>query len=339
MGQKLTADQMAQIPALYYAGESTCTIARLFGVSPGTIKRNMRKLGVEARGKSLANALGHKVGRIRIPGKHILAPNSKLLSPSKAYILGVLCGDGWLWQGSRSWQMGLQAIDKEFVERFAHHAKSVYEIEPFNEIIEPKVKGWNRQFKTRICAKAVLDDISNYGVLFKTETWRVPEHIKNAAADIKVNFLRGFFDSEGNVETRRVQATSTNIAGLQDVQKLLTCIGIRSSIAPQRKARGNRVQSYNLRIQDRKSVEVFCERIGFSILRKQKALEDVVKGYKLNLALREDVKKLEPVMARLRKTGMSYDKIAKSTGVSIGTVWRHLNEVRLFPRTRERITP
>jgi DNA-binding CsgD family transcriptional regulator len=325
MRRKLTAEQIAKIPAFYRGGESTYSIARFLGVYPSTIKWHMRELGVIARSKSQANSIGYKMGRIKIPGKHILPNGSRPLNENKAYILGVLCGDGWLWQGPRSWQIGLQAKDKAFVERFAQCAKAVYGFEPFTEIVDRRRAGWSRQFRVRICSKAALQDINNYGVTFRTGTWRVPKAIMRADLPLKAEFVKGFFDSEGNVDSRRVQATSTNLPGLRDVQRLLTGFGIRSTIVSQTNSAPRRTV-HNLRIQDRRSVEAYYRSIGFTIQRKQAALGNEVRSYRLYTTPHKDVITLVPEMRRLRAQGLSYERIAERMGLGVATVWHNIRE-------------
>lgn len=105
------------VKGLYEKGESTVGIAKVFGVSPATVWRYLRKGGIDVRTKSEAAKLGVKVGRIKIR-KHTIPYSSKTLTKEKAYLMGVLCGDGYLSHvpTKGSYYIGLQAIDKEFVE-------------------------------------------------------------------------------------------------------------------------------------------------------------------------------------------------------------------------------
>jgi len=80
-----------------------------------------------------------------------------------------------------------------------------------------------------------------------------------------------------------------------------------------------------LRIQDRRSVEKFAKLIGFIIKRKQDILIECVKGYKLYVTPHKESKKLRPRVLELRGEGYSFSEIAEKTGLSIGTVWRHLH--------------
>ena len=123
--------QIIELPSavkeLYERSGSTVSIAKIFGVSSATVWRHLRKLGVCVRTKSEAAKLGVKMGRIKIK-KHTISPPSKILTRKKSYLIGVLCGDGYLSYISKkgSYHIGLQAIDKEFVEKFAEYLYKVY---------------------------------------------------------------------------------------------------------------------------------------------------------------------------------------------------------------------
>jgi len=103
---------------------------------------------------------------------------------------------------------------------------------------------------------------------------------------------------------------------------LLGKFGIRSTIQT-RKASGSRKECYQLRIQDRKSVEKFEAVIGFSIERKRKTLRDCIKSYKRYVTPHVEAEKLHPKLLELRKQGYSFAEMSKKSGLSIGTVWRY----------------
>lgn len=320
-----------KIKQMYENGESTWSIAKIFGVYPSTIKWHLKRAGVVLRSKSAANKLAFQRGRIKIFA-HSLPAASAQLTKEKAYILGVLCGDAWYWIGKRSWQIGLAATDRDFVETFADCLERTYEIKPSMKALSRRNPMWNKQFETKLCSKAVVNDVLSYGVNFRTVEWRVPDAIAKAHLDIQSVFIRGYFDSEGCVEERRVQAASTNVAGLSEIQTLLRRFDIRSSLTLQVHTESNRKPSFTLRIQDRKSVENYHKFIGFGIIRKQVALKNVISSYKLLKSLRDDINLVEPKMVQLRSEGFSYSQIAKTVNVSIGTVWRHLNRNTIHER-------
>lgn len=106
----------------------------------------------------------------------------------------------------------------------------------------------------------------------------MPPAIKNAPLDVCASYLRGFFDSEGCVEVneRRVKGTSSHLPGLEDISALLRTFGIRFKILRQSKQKS----AYDIRIQDRKSVELFAKHMGFTVMRRAKRLRQVLISYK-----------------------------------------------------------
>jgi hypothetical protein len=94
---------------------------------------------------------------------------------------------------------------------------------------------------------------------------------------------------------RRIKGTSSHLRGLEDISALLWGLGIRSRIAPQSKE-----NAYDVRIQDRVSVELFAKHVGFIINRKAGSLQRMVASYKLWMTLPSETMKLEPKIRHLR---------------------------------------
>jgi len=270
---KLTPKNIESFPELYNSGLSSWAIAEKFDVDHKTILFHLKKLGVKRRDRSSAAKEGVQAGRIIIK-KHEIPKNLKLNS-DLAYILGVLAGDGYLDYSSkrRAYQIGLSATDKEFVDEFKKILFNYFGIKPTSEFKKIKVKNWNNQYITRLCSKEACDFINSIGS-FKGDVWRIPKAIIVSNERIKCAFLKGFFDSEGEVDKKigRVGATSINLKGLEDVGSLLSGFGIRYTIIPVKDKRPNTRQKYKLRIHDKMSIKLFYELIGFTIKRKQEVL-------------------------------------------------------------------
>jgi len=322
--QILNANSIKQICELYKNGESMCTLSKRFGVANTTIWYHLKKNGIPVRSKSESLKLGFKLGRVKIR-KHEIPKSSIKITPQKSYLLGVLCGDGYIDFSDRrgTFQVGLQTIDKEFALKFGRALEYVYKITPSFSSIVPKNENWSKKYQIRICSKNTCLDILNYNS-FKTENWRVPVEIKKSNKICKSQFLKGFFDSEGYVDkkSRRIGVTSINHLGLQKIRNMLLEFKIRSSIK-EHKVYGNRRFLFVLDIHDRKSIEIFYRKIGFTIDRKQKALKNILKSYKFYKTLREKITELKPQIVELRSKGYSYDYIAKKLNLSIATVWRY----------------
>lgn len=335
--------------SLYNDCESSHSIAKKFNIDHTTVLDHLHAASVTIRSKSESIKVGLAKGRVKpISKPHILPPSSKDLTCEKAYTLGVLAGDGWLDYSPkvRRCQIGLETIDEEFADEFRRCLYITYRIMPSKKKIIEKHPRWSDTYCVKLCCKAACEDLLSYGTSFKKEEWRVPPVIKNASPDIQASYLRGFFDSEGCVEVnnQRIKGTSSRLPGLEDISTLLGDFGIRSRIARQSKEKN----AYDAKIQDRASVELFAKYVGFTVVRRADRLQQVLASYKLRTTLASKTVKLEPEMQRLRGLDLTYGEIAKRLGLSIGTVWRHLNRSNVperktynfpVPEDRKRLTP
>lgn len=236
-----------------------------------------------------------------------------MMTEEKAYILGVLCGDGYLSKSKNSaFEIGLRAIDKDFLLEFARCFKKVYDkelhqqtYEPTKKLIRGKVYNIKKIFSVRICSKKIFEDLSQYGN-FKTESWRVPIAIINSNDErIICSFLKGFIDSEGTIREYCMEITSSNKMGLNQTKELLTRIGIK------------RISFYRdwkdvwkLIFSGKDNLLIIYEKVSFSIKRKQVKLEKAVE-YKHNSTTKEYLNVLS-----LRNMGYGYIRISKMTGIN-----------------------
>src|SRR3989338_2298715 len=139
---------------------------------------------------------------------------SFILTLEKAYILGTLCGDGFV---TTNYLVGLNVCDREFAEYFQFCLKSVYEI--MVPLLKKKSRSTNfcvnpkQQYVLLLRSKRVVEDLLSYTQSFKTFEWTVPEVIKLASKDIQSSFIRGFADSEGSVKNRHRNRELTLCSG------------------------------------------------------------------------------------------------------------------------------
>lgn len=322
----VTAELARKFVLLYNGGGSSHSIAKKFDIDHKTVLHHLYAANVKPRSKSESIKIGLLKGRVkRIAKPHALPPYSKVLTREKAYLLSVLAGDGWLDYSPkvRRCQIGLETIDEEFADEFRRCLHFTYGIMPSKKKLIETHPGWSDKYCVRLCCKAACEDLLAYGVSFKKEGWHVPLVIKNAAPEIRASYLKGFFDSEGcvGVNNQRVKGTSSHLSGLEDISELLRTFEIRTKIVRQSKEKS----AYDVRIQDRKSVELFAKYVGFTIIRRANKLQQVLSSYKRWVRLPGEAHKLEPEMQRLRGLGLTYEKIAEMLNFGTPTVWRHLN--------------
>lgn len=271
--RKLTDKEILTLPELYNAGLSSWAIAKKFNTYHSNILYHLKKLETNRRTRSSAAKEGVKAGRILI--KKNMIPRNLKLNEDLSYILGVMCGDGYMSynEKKRNYHIGLSATDKEFVDKFREALFNYFNVNPTNEFKKSKNRNWNDQFISRLCSKEACSFINEIGDFGKFE-WRVPKIIIGSNNLSKSSFLKGFFDSEGEIDKQigRIGATSVNLEGLNQVGDLLTDLGIAYTIIKRKDNRPNTHQKYLLRINDKKSIKLFSELIGFTINRKQQVL-------------------------------------------------------------------
>lgn len=270
--KKLSNNNISSIIELYSSGISILVLGEKFNVHPATIWRTLKKNHIRLRDYSSAAKLAIKSGR----SKKNKIPQNLQLNEDLSYILGVLAGDGYLdYSDSReTWQIGLEATDKEFVEKFQKTLLNFFKINPTFNLRKIRNKNWNQIYLTKLCSKEACEYIMGVGE-FKKGNWKIPEMIKDSNELIKCAFINGFFDSEGEIDkkTGRVGATSMNLAGLNNVGEVLSSLNIRYTIIKKKDLRPNTHQKYSLKIHDQKSITLFRRYIGFNIKRKQDILD------------------------------------------------------------------
>ncbi len=244
--------------------------------------------------------------------------SSKKLTTEKAYVLGTLCGDGWI---STGYRIGLNVCDKEFAEYFYFCLKETYNIPPSFTLREKKstvVKSCQPQYTVMLVSKLAALDLFSYAKSFKTFEWEIPSQIKEASKDIQAAFIRGFADSEGCVKNRHrnreIMLASGNKIGLDQIRQILfKNFGIKSYICQMKS------NVYLLYISDYNSLNIFCNEIGFTIRRKQEKLESGLIRYK-----RKGIRKYSPGLKELAldmlQNGYNYQEIGKILNTSYANV-------------------
>lgn len=83
-------------------------------------------------------------------------PNeSKELTKEKAYILGVLCGDGYIRVQRHSYLVGLDVCDEDFVDEFIKCFNKTYSIFPSKRIRRRKFTPFTKNLKPQYVINAV----------------------------------------------------------------------------------------------------------------------------------------------------------------------------------------
>ncbi len=130
--------------------------------------------------------------------------------------------------------------------------------------------------------------------LEKKRSWekQVPKSIFYSEQKVVAGFLRGLFDTDGTIRTTGrndnsldIKLTSTSLKLVKEVQQLLLNFGIVSNIQAVNRIgktseiRGRLVTSkrilYHLRLKGYESINIFKEKIGFGLSRKNQILNSI----------------------------------------------------------------
>ena len=181
----------------------------------------------------------------------------KRLSVEKAYILGVLCGDGYIDKNFAKLEI---RRDKEFIEEFVRCFKEVYGVDYHYYYYENR-----NTYISNITSRIICKDLLDYGN-FETKNWEVPKSILNSDDFlIKSSFLRGVYDSEGSVGEYVTTLMSSSKRAIETICELLDQLNIRYTIYKHSKYPV-------IGIKKKENLRLFKELIGFTIKRKMEKL-------------------------------------------------------------------
>lgn len=193
-----------------------------------------------------------------------LKPEMRQLSSNLAYILGVMAGDGTTDRGS----VRLWTIDEDFALKFK---VSLEEWSGYTCKV-CKDERTHPNYRQGFCwvVKLYSKEIRNFLKNFDNSL------ILYGSRDIKVNFLKGFYDSEGWFCKRNkvVRCCNKNPKKIELVKALLTGLGIKIGKVVPRKDGLQYIPIY------KRNTERFFQEVGFTIRRKQNLLEAYVQSIK-----------------------------------------------------------
>ncbi|MEM2232802.1 MAG: LAGLIDADG family homing endonuclease [Nitrososphaerota archaeon] len=266
--------------------EDVLVLRRRHGLSYNKIiKEIKRRYGVTIS-KSTLSGWGN--------GKHSPYNGIRILTlePSEdlAFVAGVIAGDGYVWKKSKppptydEFFIGLEVKDKEFAQFFAKSIAKVLGRDP----PAPRQNKYGR-WVVEVKCKTLYELLTCNGKKLIIE--RIRPYIEHCEKCIAA-FLRGFFDSEGWVpEDGVIEVVNTDYKLLEYVIYLLNRIGIETTSEKPRlrqragipirnpktgKVHRARKDVYYIRLRTNSSL-VFHEKVGFTIERKRKRLEEYLK--------------------------------------------------------------
>lgn len=263
------------------------------------------------------------------------------LSTDKAYLLGVIAGDGSLqWDEGNGYKLNINCgLDKDHADRCAVLVTKVYGV-PCSSLLGFKREKWKRKtnFYAHASSKLLLEDLLSLST-FGIYKWRVPQVVKDGPPEIRGAWLRGFADADGCMtfkprrSQRQISLDSVNLAGLDEAAELLTSLDIEHSRASHdRKIEGHGV-GHKIIVCYHADVKRFAELVGFTCIEKVAKLTAAIGSYQRLPKRTEDVEEHLDEVRRRRVSGESWNEIAVALGLSRENVralcWRH----KLEPKT------
>lgn len=242
-----------------YIGQnlSASKIANKFEVSTIIVIRWLKSYDIKVRTHTESmNTLSIKNELADLKFKRPTIDDYHILTPEKAYILGVLCGDGYI--DKRRIFLEIRK-DEEFIKEFSNCMEKVYGLK-YKYVYKVK----RNTFLFNISAMVIAKDLLRYGD-FKTFSWNVPEDVLHSEnKEVIAYYLRGMFDSEGSINTYYITLTSCSYNGLIGMSQLLAKLGIENKIKKGRYSK--------LSISRKRNLKLFRDFIGFTIKRKMERL-------------------------------------------------------------------
>lgn len=314
-----SAHQYREVQTMHKKGFNMVSISKVLGIKydvvRGWLTRGHAPICISEKFKNRDMRKPHLIQRTQLKADY------NNLTESKAYILGVLCGDASL--NKRS--IELNTIDGDFALEFATAMYKHYGIKSSMSIRGEKLlyskqyqKFYMCQAQARCIASSinVIEDITRYG-LFKAEVWRIPVEITVVNNIIKSAFLRGWFDSEGSYYKGNITAVSVNLVGLQQIQRLICDVGIHSQLTTQTDKYYKKAY-HRLFITGHTNLQRFADVIGFSIRRKQNQLIQRINTMQHQKRHTEVSYK---IAMWLHKHDVHYTDIAKLLQINSYVVW------------------
>jgi len=247
--------------------ETITSIAKKFGIPLSTVSAWYR--GRQPIYKFCINTYNRKTFIKRI------SDSAKLLTPYKSYLLGVICGDGYV--NYKDYYVSLETVTVEFIYKFRSCFVKVYGPN-FCGSITPTCNGKQRII---ICGKEMTEDIKRYLPIKGSFCWRAPEAIKIASEECKIGFLQGFFDSEGSVSRRfSIELYSSNKIGLSEIKELFKSIKIKTSKIKSR-IQTNKPR-YVIYVTGKENIVRFINIIGTNIPNRLNKMKNLLIKYGLN---------------------------------------------------------
>lgn len=198
-----------------------------------------------------------------------LITNAENLSSNLSYLVGVMFGDGYLQKD----YISLETNDKDFADSFVIACFEQFGIEPKVYVRKgSEFTDWRNgktyTRKDRYVVRCLSRNVSDF-----VKSIRNINFVKSLPFEYKIDWLRGYWDSDGNVAKYQVQFTQKDYAKIQlyaDVIKETLDIDVHI------KKRKNQ-NIYYAYFGQKKQIQKFTETVKPTIKRKVEKLNKIYK--------------------------------------------------------------
>lgn len=196
-GSNLTDDDVSQIVKLNAEGQAPREIEENLGISSSTVRKVLKKLGIDPRKHEEAVNLALRRGRDK--NRNSINANVKFeffeqMTPQLAWFLGAVCSDGSIGfnygPNKITCSFSLASIDKDFVEKLG----ALVGLSPSKSISSTYSKP---MWTLRCSNKHFVNHLEGFGIHSnKSSTVSIPEAIP---PELIRHFIRGYFEGDGCV--------------------------------------------------------------------------------------------------------------------------------------------
>ncbi|MFB6154351.1 MAG: LAGLIDADG family homing endonuclease [Haloferacaceae archaeon] len=222
------------------------------------------------------------------------------VSPSLGAILGYLAGDGNLYYDRSEGVYGIRFTNKEeqLLADFEEACVDAFGVEPTRPPSERRNDGVTT---VRVIGKEAADRVLAAGMNLETyDGKRLPEAVSKSSRAAKAAFLRALADSEASVDRSNVKIYSASYELLLGAKQLLLEFGVSTQI--QTRERDEKRDLHVLAITDADSLVSYEQYIGFTLDRKQQALEEAVGNVSGNRTILDVIPGVGNTLATLRSS-------------------------------------
>ncbi len=250
------------------------------------------------------------------------------LTEGGAYLLGLIAADGhvqiekskegWIRSYKVSVNCGNSEGDEEFAEHVCELMRGIWGIPATNRHVPrtpPRIPYWS----PTVYRKKAVEWVNFYtDGQNGSHDWVIPPAVRQSDR-LLCAWVSGFADGDGSMiflpPKRYVSLSSVNLQSLASVGVSLQRVGIRTCGPYPRSEDDDRS---NLLITDRRSLEVFADKVGFRQPEKARKLVEALASYQRSHAnlLSHEVDQALPEVLRRRAAGEAFSEIASAMGLA-----------------------